>query len=249
LVVVMAIGAIHQARRGPGREQARDVCVFADGDDGMVRRVDDVEIEARVRFDNLPGYARGTAIQAVGVAAETQLILLGERIHGRAGGANAGQSGETAGSVRRGSGGLLDGVRVVAVCALDVTRRIDRVFERVVDAARVRHRVHAEFVELGRDVFRGDGAAVAGVAILFLVGEVEQPGFRARTVRGVTVLARVRGHGRQLCVRPRVKAGVVPGFGRGRMRRGLPEIVLVALQAQGRGVVVLHEKFSVLIVV
>ena len=57
----------------------------------------------------------------------------------------------------------------MAVGAFDVTGWIDWIFRRVMYARCIQDRVGAELVEFGLDVFRGDRATMADVAVFFLV--------------------------------------------------------------------------------
>ncbi len=61
----------------------------------------------------------------------------------------------------------------MAIHTLDVTGRVDDVFGRVMDTAGGEDGMGTGLVKLRLDVFGGNVAAVARVAVLFFVGEVE----------------------------------------------------------------------------
>ena len=70
----------------------------------------------------------------------------------------------------------------------------------------------AEFVEFRLQILGCDGAAVARETILFLIGEIQEPGPRAGVVRRVAIFTTVGGNGGLGGMGPRIDASAVPGL-------------------------------------
>ena len=121
-ITVMAVGAIHLAVHRPGRDQAGyGGKIFPDALDRMITLVGGVELQARVRFDDLTGNCRGTARNAVGMAAKAKFIFPGQRFDDCAGGGDPGHVGQCTGSFGSGRATGIAGVGIVAIGADDVT--------------------------------------------------------------------------------------------------------------------------------
>src|ERR1041385_4291673 len=120
LVVVVAVGAIHQTGGGPGRDEAGDISVLAGGFERMEGLIGGLELQPFVGLGNLARQSRRAAVEAVGVATEAQLEFARDRVGNRAGGIDSFDAGELAGG-GSGGGALVprgrDGVRIVAVGA------------------------------------------------------------------------------------------------------------------------------------
>ncbi len=106
-----------------------------------------------VGFDELAIHSGGAAINAVGVAAVTELILKVQRLNDGAGRSDAFQAGKAAGRVGSGGWSGRRRVRVVAIRAFNVPGRIDWILHGIMNAAGVKNWVDAKFIELGLDVF------------------------------------------------------------------------------------------------
>ncbi|MPN53346.1 hypothetical protein SDC9_201010 [bioreactor metagenome] len=111
--------------------------------------------------------------------------------------------------------------------------RVDRVFCRIMNSSGQANRMRTELVEVSDNVLLGHGAAVAGGAVLFLLRELEQPGFDPGVMRGVTALACVVAHRLKIRVWPWVQSRPIPGFGRNRMAGGIPAIHIVTGNTKG----------------
>jgi hypothetical protein len=136
----------------------------------------------------------------------------------------------------------------MAVAAFDVALWINGFFHRVMYACRVQDRMGAELIELLLKVFIGHSPTMTGKTVFLLVGKIQQARFCTGIVRGVAILATIgrnRGVG---SVRPGIIAGTVPPFRRDTVRAILPGIDAVAVEAEGRGLVVLDEKFPKLVI-
>lgn len=178
LVVVVAVGAIHQTGGGPGRDEAGDISVLAGGFERMEGLIGGLELQPFVGLGNLARQSRRAAVEAVGVATEAQLEFARDRVGNRAGGIDSFDAGELAGG-GSGGGALVprgrDGVRIVAVGAGGVAGAVDGVLGEVVRGGGLQNRMGAGFVELGREVADHDLAVVAGETILLLLRPDEQP--------------------------------------------------------------------------
>jgi hypothetical protein len=154
----------------------------------MIPGVRGIKLEAFVGLRKLAVHARGASGHAVGVAAKAKFVLGCQRVGNGAGSADAFDPGERARSVRRGGGGSVRGMRVVAIGAFDMTRRVDGILGWIMNPGGVQDRMGAELVEFGLDVFGSDVAAMARKAVFLFIGEVQQARFGSRIMRRVTVL-------------------------------------------------------------
>ena len=153
LVGVMTIGTVDAARGREGRDQAGDDGILSGGFDRMIGGVGGIELDALVGLRNLAFDAGRATRDAVPVATETEFIFIDERIDDGAGGIDAFDTSERAGSQGSGGGSGLGGVRIVAISAFDVASRIDRVFGGIMDSGGAENGVAAAFVELSIKIF------------------------------------------------------------------------------------------------
>jgi len=107
--------------------------------------------------------------------------------------------------------------------------------------------VGAGFVEFGREVLRGDGAAMADEAIVLGLVEIQKAGLGAGGMRRMAVFAAVIRDGGAGRVRPGVLSGAIPcGPGQG-MGGVVPEAWDMAVQADGGSGVILDQELAVLV--
>lgn len=74
-IVIVAIRTLHDAVDGPGRQQAGYVGVFARASDGMIGRIDGVELQTSIVLGNLARGAWRRLARTIRVATETELIF------------------------------------------------------------------------------------------------------------------------------------------------------------------------------
>src|SRR5678815_4120181 len=84
LIVVVTIGALDEARRSVGREQAGNVGILPGARHRMKGLVCRIKFLARVRFGDGPVDLRFTARKAVRMAVETKFIFVRYRFYWRA---------------------------------------------------------------------------------------------------------------------------------------------------------------------
>src|SRR5579864_6743834 len=182
LVAIMAIGAFHQARSRPRRDQAGNILIFAGGFNGMKRLIAQTELKALVRLRQLPVYPRRAACDAVAMAAEAQFVLLAGGLHHGAAGIYAGNVGRRLGEPGLRLVAWLATVGIVAVGARDVAGGgIDDVFIGQVRRAVLRDGMNAGFLEIGCHIFHAtDAAIMAGKTVLFRRREFQQALLAAR---------------------------------------------------------------------
>ena len=79
LIVVVAIGADHLLRAGPGRNEGAALGRLDGSDHGMVRGVSGIELEAGVGLVKLADDGGAAVLGSFRMAAETDLILMGRQ--------------------------------------------------------------------------------------------------------------------------------------------------------------------------
>ena len=108
---------------------------------------------------------------------------------------------------------MVDGVRIVAIRALDVasgTAGHQRSFHRVMHTEGVPNRVDAGLVELSLDVLGGNVAVVTGKAVILFGGVVQQALLTTGTVRIVAILTGIRRDGFVRSMWPWIRRETVP---------------------------------------
>ena len=139
-------------------------------------------------------------------------------------------------------------MRIMAINARRMARRVDWIFHRVMNSTRSQNRMRAELVELRLDIFRHHITAMARVTIVRFIREIKQPRLRARVMRRMTILARIRRHSCSRRVRPWINADAVPRLVGEPMGRILPPVWRMTGHADGGCRVIANQKFSILII-
>src|SRR5690242_13373818 len=106
------------------------------------------------------------------MATKTEFVLKADRPHGRTGGTHTFDPSQGAGGVRGNRRSAVGGMRVMTIHALDVARRIDRIFRGVVDTGGDKNGVGAELIELSLYIPGRHRPAMARKTILLFIRKI-----------------------------------------------------------------------------
>lgn len=129
----MTVGAVNTTGGRERGDEARNEGILAGCFNRVIRSVDRIELDALVGLHNLTLHSGWTSSNTVAVTPEAEFVFIHDRIQDRTGGINAFNAGQRPGCEGRHGRRRFGGVWIMAISALDVARRINRILHRVMN--------------------------------------------------------------------------------------------------------------------